>query len=195
MSKLLPLLLFTTGCGYLSQRAEDFADCWKVEVHLAAPGVWMQAGPVAQDGLGAPELPYVGMTLTGWRYGYQLPQQEGHSKFPVQGYGLIGHFSSLTGITGDESEHRCFVFLPSLLSVEGLHSYPLHDFDVEIGASAILGFSFGFSMGEFLDFLLGWFGVDLAKDDGPDQRRSRNEAKSYYRARAGLSPVILPREN
>lgn len=194
MIKAIPLLVMTTGCGYLTERAEDFADCWKFEVHLAAPGVWANVGPLAQDGLGAPELSYLGTTLAGWRYGYDLPHLEGHSEFPVQGYAIIGHFSSMTGVKGDESEHRCFVLLPPLLSVEGIHQYPLHDFDFEVGASAVLGFSFGFSLGEFLDFLLGWFGLDIANDDGPENRRSRNKAKSYYRARAGLPPVIMPRE-
>jgi hypothetical protein len=88
----------------------------------------------------------------------------------------------------DESEHRCFVLLPPLLSVEGIHRYPLHDFDVEVGVSAILGVILRFSPGEFADFLLGWFGVDIDGDDGPERRRTRNEARSYYRARAGLPP-------
>jgi hypothetical protein len=42
----------------------------------------------------------------------------------------------------------------------------LHAFDIE--ASAYAGFVFarvGFSPGEFLDFLLGWFGLDIAGDD------------------------------
>jgi hypothetical protein len=133
-------------------------------------------------------MPYLGTTLGGWRYGYDHPKQEGHSEFPEQAYGLIWHVSSMTGMPSDESEHRCLVLLPPLLSLEGIHRYPLHDFDVEIGASAILGVSIGFSPGKFLDFLLGWFGADLAGDDPPEGRNARDEARSYYRARAGLPP-------
>ena len=37
-----------------------------------------------------------------------------------------------------------------------------------MSASApLLGASVGFSPGEFLNFLLGWFGVDIAGDDVP----------------------------
>ena len=44
----------------------------------------------------------------------------------------------------------------------------VHAFDIEVGAFAlILGFKAGFSPGEFVDFLLGWFGVDIAGDDRP----------------------------
>ena len=42
----------------------------------------------------------------------------------------------------------------------------VHLFDIEVGAFAlIVGARAGFSPGEFLDFLLGWFGADIAKDD------------------------------
>lgn len=42
----------------------------------------------------------------------------------------------------------------------------LHAFDVEAHAHFVLvGCGVGFSPGEFLDFLLGWFGVDIAGDD------------------------------
>ena len=42
----------------------------------------------------------------------------------------------------------------------------LHAFDIEVGATVlIIGARAGFSPGEFLDFLLGWFGVDIAGDD------------------------------
>lgn len=194
MIKVLPLLLLVSGCTSWSERGADFADCWKLEAHLTMGGAWAQVGPIAQDGLGIPEGPFIGATLVGWRYGYQLPRQEGHSSFPTQVYGLIGHASSLTGAPGDPTSHGCFVLLPPLLSVEGVHAYVLHDFDLELGAGLILGVTFGFSLGEFLDFLLGWFGIDLAGDDAPEARRSRNDAKSYYRARSGQAPLVLPPE-
>ena len=41
----------------------------------------------------------------------------------------------------------------------------VHAFDVEVNAAAIVGFDLGFSPGEFVDFLLGWFGLDIAGDD------------------------------
>jgi hypothetical protein len=183
VAKALSVFLSLTGCTYLSERARDFGDCFKFDVHLSPPGAWVHAGPIAEDGLGAPEMPYLGMTLGGWRYGYDHPKQEGHSEFPMQLYGVIGHVSSMTGMPTDESEHRCLVLLPSLLSLEGIHRYPLQDFDVEIGASAIIAVSIGFSSGECLDFLLGRFGIDLAGDDPPEGRNARDKARSHYRAR------------
>ena len=44
----------------------------------------------------------------------------------------------------------------------------LHAFDVEAHAClGVLGVHVGFSPGEFVDFLLGWFGLDIAGDDVP----------------------------
>ena len=44
----------------------------------------------------------------------------------------------------------------------------IHAFDVEVHAFALLfNGSIGFSLGEFADFLLGWLGVDIARDDTP----------------------------
>ena len=38
-------------------------------------------------------------------------------------------------------------------------------FDIEVGATLGLSARVGFSLGQFLDFVTGWFGLDLAKDD------------------------------
>ncbi len=44
----------------------------------------------------------------------------------------------------------------------------IHAFDVEVAVYAIVPYvRVGFSPGEFLDFLLGWFGADIAGDDPP----------------------------
>jgi hypothetical protein len=50
----------------------------------------------------------------------------------------------------------------------------LHVFDVEFGLSLFFGFDVGFSPGEFLDFLLGWFGIDIANDDTEEGRARRS---------------------
>ena len=42
----------------------------------------------------------------------------------------------------------------------------IHLFDIEVRVHAlIMSARAGFSPGEFVDFLLGWFGVDIAGDD------------------------------
>ncbi len=54
----------------------------------------------------------------------------------------------------------------------------LHAFDIEVGANVlIIGARAGFSPGEFLDFLLGWFGVDVADDDRPLERRTERKSE------------------
>lgn len=188
MVKAAPLLLLLSACTSLSSRAADFADCWRAEAHLGL-GAWAQAGPVAHAGMGMPEGLLLGMSLGGWRYGYDLPRIEGHTDFPTEVYGIIGHASSLPGSDQEEMAHTCFILLPPILGLEGPHSYWLHDADVEVGGGFVLCFTLGFSPGEFLDFLLGWFGIDLAGDDG-DGREPRREARSYYRAAAGKAPIV-----
>lgn len=51
----------------------------------------------------------------------------------------------------------------------------VHAPDIEVGATVLLlGVRAGFSPGEFLDFLLGWSGVDIAGDDRRLDRRERS---------------------
>ncbi len=89
--------------------------------------------------------------------------------------------------------HGCYGLLPALLSWTGTqvpivsaHTWlwsdatrhesdfngryarwaRVHAFDIEVGATVlIVGARAGFSPGEFLDFLLGWVGIDIAGDD------------------------------
>jgi hypothetical protein len=44
----------------------------------------------------------------------------------------------------------------------------------------LIGVNLGFSPGEFLDFLLGWFGIEIAGDDVEERRKTR----SFYKDRA-----------
>ena len=60
---------------------------------------------------------------------------------------------------------------PPLWSGEALRMNPwahVHAFDIEVGV--FVGYVYarvGFSLGDFADFLLGWFGADIAGDDRP----------------------------
>ena len=66
-----------------------------------------------------------------------------------------------------------FVNLMSISPPQGgspvMHGYPNPDmaiFDFEVSFTlGVLYLRLGFSIGEFTDFLLGWFGVDIAGDD------------------------------
>ena len=90
------------------------------------------------------------------------------------------------GDTGSGSGHTCFLLLPGLLSFgDGGATWEtepassttwarVHAFDV--GASVYAGVVFvsaGFSPGELLDFVLGWFGLDIAGDDRALNRCSK----------------------
>ncbi len=65
------------------------------------------------------------------------------------------------------------LILPGFFSHESPPAEPLdpfedmvNAFDVEVGATAgVVGVRLGFSFGQFLDFITGWFGADIAKDD------------------------------
>ena len=66
------------------------------------------------------------------------------------------------------ADHECWMFLPPLAGRdrEARLNPLVHAFDIE--ASVYAGIVYaraGFSPGEFVDFLLGWFGVDIAGDD------------------------------
>jgi hypothetical protein len=190
----IPLLGLVAGCGYLTDRGNDFADCWRGEVHMGLlPGGWVTAGPVLHTGLAWAEG---GVSYrAGYRYNYLSSQgaviesNAGNVHFggPFEAYYLV-HTSRADA---SSREHFCYGIVPPLINEEGIHRDWLHDFDVEAGANVFVGLSLGFSVGEFLDFLLGWFMIDLAGDDDPQVRRSRD----YFLARRGNPGPILPKKD
>ncbi|MCZ6689659.1 MAG: hypothetical protein O7H41_08660 [Planctomycetota bacterium] len=76
---------------------------------------------------------------------------------------------SQPSLNGRLSDHSCYCILPCVLSRVSRKARPkagVHAFDVETRVYAgIVYAKAGFSPGEFLDFFLGWFGVDIAGDD------------------------------
>ena len=88
-------------------------------------------------------------------------------------------------------EHSCWLVLPALFSTGRRRDAPerewiwtkagsegcwsrLHAFDVELSLTLLVGrLRLGFSPGEFVDFLLGWFGLDIAGDDRALNRCSK----------------------
>ncbi len=68
------------------------------------------------------------------------------------------------------------------LSIDGLaFAFTAAAFGAATGAAAakatafalVFGLDFGFSFGEFVDFFLGWFGVDVAGDDTREGRAAK----------------------
>lgn len=107
------------------------------------------------------------------RRGFEYGQYE-YSTINVSGHFLLYHGEYSIGMEGGWYEgnariarcRRCFTLLPVLTNPE--IRAPLHAADVELEVMLpFIGFSIGFSPGQFLDFILGYFGVDL---DRPRER-------------------------
>lgn len=172
MKGTLPLLFaLLGGCGYLGQRGNDFADCWRAEYSMGGPSVWVHAGPLLHTGLGKVDVPS-GHELAfcaGVGFRYNLPGAGFWDDCPETF--CILHDTE----PRDGEKHRCFAILPGLLYRGAPDRSPLHLWDVDVGATAFLvGCVIGFSPGEFLDFLLGWFGIDIAGDDSVEGRAGRS---------------------
>jgi hypothetical protein len=169
-----PALLLLCSCRYLGERGEDFLDIWRADLHLVGiPGAWVHAGPLAHVGLGS-SRPIFHDAAPGPGFIYNLPDPAtaGESDF----YLLLLHSSS-------NPDHKCIGLLPGVLHEGDQDRAWIHLFDLEVGAGFILGgTSIGFSPGQFLDFLLGWFGLDLGGDDTPEGRKARR-----------LRPYQIPR--
>jgi hypothetical protein len=133
----------------------------------------------------------LGMTaevaVFGWHYGkwrggsqvcYLFPLP-----FPMYGQWLcyrISHFNWYGSgfvpefFTGDDFNYASAGLFPAVirpiyLAKEGRLPYvPWHRrFNIELSVHAGIGVRVGFSLGEFLDFILGIFGIDIAGDDKP----------------------------
>lgn len=170
--RTLPLFVsvLLSGCSFLSQRGEDFLDVWRADLHLAGvPGAWIHVGPLAHIGLGTTRirthglLPGVGSIYNQWP---MEPVCQGDA------YVFLVHSTA----TGTERTHLCFGVLPGLFHLQGQDRPLIHLFDLELGTGfGFGGFNFGFSPGQLLDFLLGWFGLDIAGDDPPAARFERSQ--------------------
>jgi hypothetical protein len=171
---LLPLLLdlAASGCSYFRERGEDFLDVWRGDLHVfALPGGWVHAGPLAHGGLGSTRFPVHGGPVPGIGHIYnRYPADEAAC---TDAYGLFFHARQEDA--DPSRKHLCFVVLPGLIHVGEQDRPWIHLFDLEAGVGLLfLGIDVGFSPGQFFDFLLGWFGLDLAGDDLPEARTRSN---------------------
>jgi hypothetical protein len=178
--RLAPLLLITfCGCSYFSGRWDDFADCWRLEGNLAVPtAIWVHAGPVAHLGVGGVdnfELHSTEFKSMSSGPRYHLPERA--RRGAAERYFLVVHRvtdQDMKGRGGERNLHECFGILPGILHRTGQDRDLLHLWDVEVGVSPLfVGLNIGVSPGELLDFLLGWFGIDLGGDDAEPGRRDR----------------------
>jgi len=172
----MAVLAAAPGCRYLAARGKDLSD-------IIAPGFSPGGGTGARAGLtrfvAVEVMAQKDETFAGWRS--RTP------RWIESSYGLLFATWRMPGLgTEERPERRWFdVFTTSRRRI--LHPNREHfedrrhtmfiysggsgqrwiDFlDVEVGASAFVGgVELAVRPGEFLDFLLGFFGLDIGEDD------------------------------
>ncbi len=193
LASLLLAAVLGTGCqttigNYFANRARDFGECFRLQVG-AGKGV---GGAVRAGGLVHAGLLFGGSSRDlgiGWVYGSGYAFGAGASG--KKGSDREGGFTILNFDLHEElvprrgredelvlEEHFCFGLLPAIFSSvndknlwtnQALNASPrahVHAFDIEAEVHALFLFTkVGFSPGELVDFLLGWFGADIAQDD------------------------------
>jgi len=160
----------TTGAGY------TYSFKWGLEGRHAVQRTYLQGGALALP-LGV-VFPDVGLDLD--------PKKEGALRF-LYTYGSYTNkpSSGFLGIFGSPHKLRKSILFFDTTSLPGLAYHPTErggggrfvqeerplvqalDMHVDVTPALWLGpsFRFGFSPGQFADFLLGFFGLDIAEDD------------------------------
>ncbi|MBI4243574.1 MAG: hypothetical protein HY606_05750 [Planctomycetes bacterium] len=158
---------------YGADRVNDLFDIFRLEG---------KAGYGVSFGAKAGEIIHLGAgsnlsSAFGWGYGevYAIENRETHyipvSPFIYTNSGPYLHKDIADGYS--EATHKCACLLPFTTTNKARPSL-LHSFDIEAEIFAgILGIRAGFSLGEFTDFILGLFTIDIAGDDNYDGRRDK----------------------
>ena len=180
----LLLCLCLIGCSpksYFKNRGRDFLDIVSADVSGGlGMGVHARAA-VIHTGLGAAEMWHVGLQEKedGTRNapGVRLEAQQDFLLWKRE-MALSGWDAHLLtpGTKAPEDLHFCLgmIHLPGR-GEHGRHIASdtetpwLDTLDLNLGVNVFfVGARAGLRPGQFLDFLLGWFGVDLGKDDEPE---------------------------
>ena len=173
----LGLIFVLSGCSYASARLSDFGDIFRLEGHLGyGLQAHVNAGEIGHFGAGSSR-----QWSAGWIYGGVARDSSVEEHLPLTlVYTLMNpdqeqaHRITL-GAGGSGGTHRCLVLFPALVNPGTLEKADIHFLDLEAGAMAgAVGFDAGFSLLEFVDFLLGlfrfsdsWTILDPADDDAP----------------------------
>lgn len=188
---LILLLVPATGCAYSRARFNDFMDVGRGEAKVGLGLQFdFQAGELLHLGIGSSH-----QYSFGWVYGEFDSGYRYEDHFPIS---LVKTFSDPGDIQVHSFEmelddriveHRCYSLFPGGLNEGGLRRSDIHYFDIEFNFLAlVIGFQFGFSLGEWVDFMLGWFGVDIADDDDPAERERRSIWIWKERSKALIKP-------
>ena len=184
--KLILLFIFAasvTGCatsGYLADRSRDAADMLTVTVGLGA-GANVRAGPI-QTGL------FLGFDQAGLRGGrLQRCPQDPYAPMPYvsQLTTPISGFESFTTRpkhSPEPSRGKDYV-ADGILCVTYARNLPYYT-QIEAAVGLIGTLRLGCNPGELLDFILGWFTIDVYNDDLGGRKKRENTEQPDEPSRA-----------
>ncbi|MCE9583117.1 MAG: hypothetical protein K8T20_11555 [Planctomycetes bacterium] len=151
-----------TGCAYVQDRGKDFSEIWRGGIGISPISAFAQVrvGDVVHFGAGG-HCPTV---LVGYTYGSPEREYLGEAQFGF--FHAATCFLPCDTLKGSTDSNwqtppciHCVGFLPCMTN-EAVRTW-MHRFDIEFRIVFFIAIDAGFSPGEFLDFLLGWVGVDL----------------------------------
>ena len=173
---LLALLVPASGCSYLKARWRDFTDIASAGI---GPGGGLGARVEATKLIALEVIAQKDERFAGWRsrnyrwtesgYGilfasWRMPSIDEEPAPERRWYDLFTTSRRVTRYAGRaelEDERHTFFILSRAKGVK-----PMDALNVEVGVSAVaVGLEFSIRPLEIADFLLGWFGVDIAGDD------------------------------
>lgn len=167
------------GCAYVRARGNDLGDVFRLEGAFG-PGLQVDAGigEIVHLGLGS----FMGQR-SGWQYGHMFSGE-------VLEHYLPGSLIESVRVRGYEGmhlvswwyeqppQHQCFLLFPYGIGDSTARREDVHVFDIEAGIHLVaFGVRAGISPGELLDFVLGFWGFDLAGDDSD---WTRGHKRLYY---------------
>lgn len=182
---------------YMKDRGNDFADCFKADVGV---GLGIDAQVMVTDivaiGVGGSVTRKVGFkgrhVNDWWDKHFGFPLMPFLLIYEVEGRPCWPWVTTSIGTFGGEWEHalmKCYlphhedpnfptahtwsVLFLNCANLIGCRVKPFIDvYDIECGVTAgVVGARVGFSPGQFLDFVLGWSGVDIGKDDTKEKEK------------------------
>lgn len=172
---LLAVILSGAGCSYLQDRGKDFLDIWHIDIGVGVClGIDFQLTDAVHSGLAFGVVPRGGLSYgkkqSGLWIGGAYLIQRGYMRMDDGGGDRVSWQGTLWN----------FLYLPKYFDEKYCNQPPefdtqpliknrmvpwIHMFDVDVGVMAIFASRIGVSPGQAADFLLGWFGLDIAKDD------------------------------
>lgn len=183
---IILIIISSSGCAYFEQRARDFGDCFRLNagaglgVSADAQVFCFKAGVGYWQGYcaGLNRKSEIGIWHEKYR-GIPICQIEGAMQ---EGLGVLEAFSTSSTILEIENsiyKNRensrdlqesalVFIYFKSVGMTIGdprMETKWTDYFWINANASCFLRFNVGFNIAELFDFILGWFGLDIAGDD------------------------------